>query len=192
MNPTQCPQCQSNLPPRRLKYCSDACRSEFRNVNRRSPRAIRPPAERVLSRIEKTTTGCHEYTGYRNEHGYGVVQTGGNQTSKTMLAHRVVWADKYGEIPSGIVIRHRCDNPACVNVSHLEQGTAVDNMRDRCERGRTLQGANTARSKLSTEQVHEIRQLCAQGVTHREISSRYRISTTQVSYIRNYKSRVVA
>lgn len=36
----------------------------------------------------------------------------------------------------GPVLRHRCDNPPCINPAHLEPGTQADNVRDMAERGR--------------------------------------------------------
>lgn len=151
-----------------------------------------PAATRVLSKTVRSTDGCLLFTGYLNASGYGVIQTGGNQDPATALAHRVVWVSERGAIPDGLVVRHRCDKPACVEVGHLELGTHADNMLDRDRRGRTLQGEATGRHKLSWQQVCSIRELCAVGTPHRVIAQRFGISTTQVSYIRNYKSRVVA
>jgi predicted DNA binding protein len=57
------------------------------------------------------------------------------------------------------VIRHRCDTPSCVEASHLEVGSQLENVRDMLERGRAnkARGANNSKSKLTEEQVMEIR-----------------------------------
>lgn len=76
-----------------------------------------------------------------------------------------------------MVVRHKCDNPQCVNLEHLELGTQLDNITDRDSRGRTARGATNARTKVSPELVDLIlksplssRKLAAQlGVSHTTI-----------------------
>ncbi len=57
------------------------------------------------------------------------------------------------------MIRHRCDNPSCINHEHLEVGSQLDNVRDMLERGRAnkAKGETNGRAKLTAEQVAEIR-----------------------------------
>ena len=45
-------------------------------------------------------------------------------------AHRVAWEVFVGEIPPGMNVLHRCDNPPCCNPDHLFLGTQKDNVHD--------------------------------------------------------------
>ncbi len=56
---------------------------------------------------------------------------------KKQLAHRIVYALHYGEIPDKMVIRHKCDVPNCCNHTHLELGTRAQNEQDKFERDRS-------------------------------------------------------
>ena len=64
--------------------------------------------------------------------GYGLINIGGRMEG----AHRAMWVEHHGEIAPGMVVRHKCDNPPCFRIDHLELGTRSDNMRDWVERGR--------------------------------------------------------
>jgi hypothetical protein len=109
-------------------------------------------------------TPCIEWTGTRHEQGYGRFIVDG----KTVSAHRSAYCDMHGiklsEI-DGKVIRHKCDNPPCVNPDHLEIGTQADNIRD-CElRGRARHPAceGNGRAKLNLDQVRQIRAMYVRG-----------------------------
>ena len=58
---------------------------------------------------------------------------------------------------TGQIVRHICDNRACVNPEHLILGTHQDNMDDMTSRGRSAKGTGIANSVLSDEQVRFIR-----------------------------------
>ena len=65
--------------------------------------------------------------------------------------HRYVYQLNTGEDITGKVVRHTCDNPKCINPSHLLSGTVADNNSDRDSRFRH------GKAKLSPVQVLEIR-----------------------------------
>lgn len=71
---------------------------------------------------------CWEYRGRRNKGGYGAHGSEG--------MHRVAFRFWHGPIAPGMVVRHTCDNPPCVNPGHLIIGTRADNVADMIERGR--------------------------------------------------------
>jgi hypothetical protein len=75
----------------------------------------------------------------------------------TLRAHRVSWAIHYGQVPDDIQVLHRCDNPQCVNPSHLFLGDSTDNNRDTFAKGRQPIGEQHGGSKLKWDQVREIR-----------------------------------
>lgn len=75
---------------------------------------------------------CYEWPGSVDGNGYGQFQSGG----VSYKPHRVVFEAAWGPIPAGHVIRHKCDNPRCINPAHLESGTPADNVRDMWDRGR--------------------------------------------------------
>lgn len=80
-------------------------------------------------------SGCHVWTGDHTSSGYGVVRVDG---VGRVGAHRLAYTLENGPIPDGMLVLHRCDNPACVNASggHLFTGTAADNVRDKVSKGR--------------------------------------------------------
>lgn len=84
------------------------------------------------------TDGCVEWQGTRTG-GYGMMWRG----SRMWLVHRLAYEDEVGPIPAGLLVLHKCDNPACYNVDHLYLGTQRDNMRDRDTRGRNGHKAKT-------------------------------------------------
>jgi len=84
---------------------------------------------------------------------YGSVYVAG----KSQRAHRLSYEIAYGRIPDGLLVRHKCDTPACVRPDHLELGTHADNSRDRTIRGRVPVGTMMSHSKLTDDLVREIR-----------------------------------
>lgn len=98
----------------------------------------KPPIDRVLTRtVEDPNSGCWNFQGALNNHGYGYVGSGGHQGRK-LYVHRATFEFFVDEIPSGLVLDHLCRNPKCCNPWHLEPVTQRENLR----RGRGFAGLN--------------------------------------------------
>ena len=104
-----------------------------------------------------------------------------NQTS----AHRVAYELEHGEIPDGAQVLHTCGNRRCVNPQHLYLGTHEDNMQDRLDDGTYARGEDAVHSKLTADDVREIRDADA---TYRELAEQYDVSKRTINDIVNYNS----
>jgi hypothetical protein len=146
-------------------------------------------AERFWNKVDKTGE-CWEWTGTKNKDGYGMIKL---HTKKMVSAHRLsyvlhhplnvdIW--EYREI----CVCHKCDNPKCVNPSHLFLGSRTDNMTDMFNKGRCILGEKKHNSKLTDTQVREIRTRYADGgITHRGLAKEYGTSSPNITAILNRK-----
>lgn len=89
---------------------------------------------RFWRRVDRSAgdDGCWVWRGGKDDKGYGRLIIRG----KNLLAHRVAEAITNGAIPGDVIVCHRCDNPICVNPSHLWRGSHADNMTDKVKKGR--------------------------------------------------------
>lgn len=84
---------------------------------------------------EASGDSCWLWRGQHREGGYGRVR---DIDGHIVYAHRLMFAFFNGYAPP--CVRHSCDNPPCVNPSHLLGGTQIDNIADRVVRGRSAHG----------------------------------------------------
>ena len=140
--------------------------------------------------VERSTcyealTGCLLWIGPRNGKGYGEVRlrAARSDSGTAPLAHRTLWEKSHGPIPHGMMIRHHCDNPSCVNISHLAIGTNDDNVADMWARNRASHGERHA-TKLTAAAVVSIR---SDARPLRLIAADHGVCIPMVSMIKNRK-----
>lgn len=117
---------------------------------------------------------CWEWEGGRDAKGYGLL--GLERTGRR--AHRLMYEVHKGPIPDGLLVRHTCDNPPCVNPAHLLVGDHHDNAVDMVQRFRQ------ANQKLTAEDVAEMRRKRAEyGTSTAELAERYSVSRDYVNAV---------
>lgn len=100
--------------------------------------------------------GCHICTSHHiNKDGYPCVWKDGRNQN----LHRVLYEERHGTLPVGVLVRHTCDTPACINDEHHIPGSVADNANDRKVRGRnnTPFGETRSDAKLTLAQVEQIK-----------------------------------
>lgn len=116
-------------------FCKGYCSKHFSKFKKygdplfvmiRNPPKEVPEIDRFMKYVKKEAA-CWEWTGslmggYKTDK-YGQFSSMGKPT----YAHR--WSYTYfnGEIPKGKQIHHKCHNTKCVNPSHLEAVTQIEN-----------------------------------------------------------------
>ena len=144
--------------------------------------------DRFFKRVNlKGPGGCWLWTGSQNNsHWHGQWR---NAAGDIELTHRASWRLLKGVIPTSACVLHRCDNPVCVNPSHLFLGNQSDNANDMWRKGRGKPGKSIGEkhgmSKVTAEIVKAIRTSSETGTA---LAKRYGITATTVCDIRKRRS----
>jgi len=103
--------------------------------------------------------------------------------SRRWSAHRFMFfiVNNPSEMP--IEVCHTCDNPPCVNPSHLFPGNPKLNAEDRDMKGRGAIGERHARARLTAKMVSEIRNQHLMGRTGISLAREYGVTNTHITYI---------
>jgi len=153
--------------------------------------------ERFWSKVDKSggDDACWVWTAHRSSKRYGGFKAYG----RTQQAHRFVWQITHGLIADGLCVCHHCDNPLCVNPSHLFLGTHQENMTDMVRKNRhkpasagdqhpmrlnpeiVLRGETNGYAKLTETDVRSIRESCSSGKT---LAHQFGVSQGTISRIR--------
>lgn len=122
---------------------------------------------------------CWNWLGYKRVTGHGQVKVYG----KNEDTHRYAYRLTKGEIPEGLVVRHKCDNPSCCNPNHLEVGTHQDNVADRVLRNRSAVGVSNGNSKLNPDKIRDIRTRLLDGQTKTQVAKIYMVDPSCIKSI---------
>jgi len=141
--------------------------------------------QRFLDKI-LITDDCWEWIAGKYHDGYGIFRI----ENKSYRAHRVSYELFIGDIPDGMLVCHRCDNPACVKPSHLFIGTIQDNVNDRQNKGHStggkLKGEDCPAHKYTKKDVIEIRSLYNTGqYSQRDLARKFNISRPTIKNMVN-------
>lgn len=134
----------------------------------------------------KHADGCKEWTAYRDRNGYGRFRFNG----ENRLAHRIAYKLYYGIDPKELFVCHTCDNPSCIEPTHLFLGTQKDNMDDMRHKGRepSRVGQNNGCSRLKDGEVAYIKKMLELGFLQKDIAEDFDVTQQLISRIKNNKA----
>lgn len=143
--------------------------------------------QRIEDKIYYCVSGCWIWTGSITGDGRPTLfsRTG---DSRYTVGARASWQVYRGEIPSGLLVCHHCDNILCVNPDHLFLGTNKDNSDDKISKNRHARGSRIHASKLIDNEVIEIRKMYDSGVNKKEIALKFNVTVPNINSIVNRKT----
>ncbi len=153
------------------------------------PKCI-PVKDRLLNNtiIPENKNLCWVWNGSKDKDGYGYID--GLREFKERRAHRISYILHKGEFDRTLVICHSCDNPSCINPSHLWVGTTKDNNQDAFIKKRRkpqkppiFYGKDNNKTKLTENQVLEIRDLYKNGMGYSGLAKIYPVSSVTIRAI---------
>lgn len=151
--------------------------------------------KRFLLKFKKTGNDeCWEWNASRYNGKYGQFKS-----QVGVVAHRFSYFLYVGDIPDGIKVLHKCDNPGCVNPNHLFLGTNADNTKDMVAKGRSrfqcskgpgdaaCKGEDHGRAKLTEADIRSIRKRYRKRSYHssnaKQLAMEYGVSQMHITRI---------
>lgn len=147
--------------------------------------------ERFWNRVLIRESGCWEWGGGKDSHGYGafsLARTERGKLNKTIRAHEFSYLYCVGPKPRGKELDHLCRNPLCVNPAHLEPVPHRINIlrgespfakharQTHCKHGHEFTPGNIYWAKHKNGQRHRVCRVCTLQRQKRKYQERKRIS----------------
>lgn len=134
---------------------------------------------------ETQSTGCINWTGVKNNIGYGFVGFNypDGQTSLSghrggmMTAHRLAFMIAHDRKPTKRNVNHTCHNKLCVNPAHLTEGTQQEKLAHMTQDG--IRGRSTLGDIRGSYQ-------------HKQIKRDYRYTEEEIQWIRTSSTDAIA
>lgn len=164
----------------KAKFCSRTCAGQYGGAISTSKMPSKP--DYFWAKVEKRgELECWDWTGSKDRHGYGMFPYKG----KMQRASRYALELSGVVIPHGHYACHTCDNPSCVNPSHIYAGTPKDNSADKINRKRQPLGSMCTSAKLTEQQVLSIR---SDGRRKEILAMEYGVSPGNIKLILSRKT----
>lgn len=136
-----------------------------------------PVSERIKKKTEINEHGCWIWTGKKNPNGYGIIQVNNTQIGVHVVAYEL----KFGKLPQGFIVCHKCDVRDCVNPDHLFSGTHKHNSFDMISKNR----CKPPNKRLSPISAAAIRR---STLTPLQISSQFNITRQHAQRVQKGQS----
>lgn len=148
-----------------------------------------PPEQRFWPKVSVGgKDDCWPWLAANDGKGYGVFDA----EPITDRAHRFSYYLAHGNLPHGLNVCHKCDNPICVNPNHLFLGTDGDNRADCLRKGRwkrgDVRGEKNGRAKLNPDKVRLIRKLASEGRTWESLAKEFGVGKCTIGFLIHRKT----
>ena len=153
-------------------------------------------ARYIVDTAHRTASGCLERRNSVSSNGYPIVCLYNNGEKRHRTAASIVVEQFVIKRPLRFgraeCVRHRCDNPLCVEPEHLTTGTSKENTEDMLRRNRghfsfqensSFPGEMNGNAKLTEDYVREIRDARAAGEKLEPLAKRFGVTKTLISAV---------
>ncbi|AXF39858.1 DNA binding protein [Bacillus phage vB_BthS_BMBphi] len=127
-------------------------------------------------------TGCFEVTSHKPNSKSGYYRVGSYHNR--ILLHRKIYEECFGYFDDSLLVRHKCDNPKCINPEHLELGTHQDNSNDAVSRNRMAKNEKSGVAKFTNDEVRYIKHKLNNGVYGTEIAKEFDVGFSTIYAIK--------